>query len=424
MERWLLRGNRTPPTSLVGELHARVATPVDVRWRHAGHRDQPGRAGRQAEDRAAFLAAIGLVAPGNGLVILDATESGPRPRRKRLADAIAARRWRGPRLQVAARGRAGRLDRGRGTRARPAASEPGAAKALADRVGGFVREADVERRYQTPDRLDGAGQARPLSRRRPDRRPTTSRRSSRRPCRARSGRSPTPSRATGARALGLLDRLLDDTPEPVLLAVLHRRVRELIEPGTGSRAASGCRPRQGDGDRQRLPVQNARATGRALDEAELIGRARRTGRARCDGQGRAGLRSDRSAATASRSACGSDRITPASRTGAGDQIAAGRRAQSGGTDQACSCTTRSLSMAKTHRPSPRSRSSIRSGSMYSCEQSSHRPPGIPKHRRSLRSGSRNVVSNRVVMSRRLQAGHRSRTEDMPGCTERGLHRST
>ena len=32
-------------------------------------------------------------------------------------------------------------------------------------------------------------------------------------------------------------------------------------------------------------------------------------------------------------------------------------------DQACSWTTRSLSMAKTQRPSPRSSSSIRSGSM-------------------------------------------------------------
>ncbi|HEX8026416.1 MAG TPA: hypothetical protein VF484_09430, partial [Candidatus Limnocylindrales bacterium] len=31
------------------------------------------------------------------------------------------------------------------------------------------------------------------------------------------------------RALELLERLLDDRPAPVLLAVLHRRIRELIE---------------------------------------------------------------------------------------------------------------------------------------------------------------------------------------------------
>ena len=74
-------------------------------------------------------------------------------------------------------------------------------------------------------------------------------------------------------------------------------------------------------------------------------------------------------------------------------------------------------MAKTQRPSPRSSSSISSGSMYSCEQSSHRPPGMPKHSRSLRSGSRKVVSNRVVMSRRLQAGHDLGRRDMPRCYE-------
>ncbi len=40
-------------------------------------------------------------------------------------------------------------------------------------------------------------------------------------------------------ALGWLDRLSASTPEPVLLAVLHRRVRELIE--TGDRLAAGER---------------------------------------------------------------------------------------------------------------------------------------------------------------------------------------
>ena len=40
-------------------------------------------------------------------------------------------------------------------------------------------------------------------------------------------------------ALTVLDRLLDATPEPVLLAVLHRRVRELLE--LGDRLAAGER---------------------------------------------------------------------------------------------------------------------------------------------------------------------------------------
>ena len=50
----------------------------------------------------------------------------------------------------------------------------------------------------------------------------------------------------------------------------------------------------------------------------------------------------------------------------------------------------------TQRPSPRSSSSIRSGSMYSWWQSSHSPPGMPKHRRSLRSRQ---------PERRVEPGH-------------------
>jgi DNA polymerase III delta subunit len=43
-----------------------------------------------------------------------------------------------------------------------------------------------------------------------------------------------------ARSLELLERLLDVTPEPVLLAVLHRRIRELIE--VADRLGSGEPP--------------------------------------------------------------------------------------------------------------------------------------------------------------------------------------
>jgi DNA polymerase-3 subunit delta len=44
----------------------------------------------------------------------------------------------------------------------------------------------------------------------------------------------------GTRAIDLLERLLDATPEPVLLAVLHRRLRELIE--VADRLAAGETP--------------------------------------------------------------------------------------------------------------------------------------------------------------------------------------
>jgi len=38
---------------------------------------------------------------------------------------------------------------------------------------------------------------------------------------------------------------------------------------------------------------------------------------------------------------------------------------------------------------------------------------MPKQSRSLRSGNRNVVSKRVMMSFRLQPGQRSRRRDIP-----------
>jgi DNA polymerase-3 subunit delta len=44
-----------------------------------------------------------------------------------------------------------------------------------------------------------------------------------------------------ADALAALDRLLPTTPEPVLLAALHRRVRDLLE--VGDRSAAGEKPR-------------------------------------------------------------------------------------------------------------------------------------------------------------------------------------
>ena len=151
---------------------------------------------------------------------------------------------------------------------------PGAARELATRVGGFVREGDVDRRHQGRlavmelEKLDllrlddgtgagtspgtGTGTAGGTS-------PGTG-----------AGTSPGtgPARAVtvddiralvpeavpgsiwgfvdavgmrqGTRAMALLERLLDVTPEPVLLAVLHRRLRELIE--VADRLAGGESP--------------------------------------------------------------------------------------------------------------------------------------------------------------------------------------
>ena len=149
MERWLLRGNRNAATSLIGDLHGRVATPVMFGGGTLAIVMNPGSLVVKGEDRDAFLAAIGLVAPGNGLVILDASDSGAKgPAPKRLADAIAAaggtvRGFKSPREGALA----GWIEAE--ARDRGLVLGPGAAKTLAERVGGFVREADAERAYQT-----------------------------------------------------------------------------------------------------------------------------------------------------------------------------------------------------------------------------------------------------------------------------------
>ncbi len=239
MDRWLLRGNRNMATGLIGELHGRVATPVMFGGGTLAIVMNPGSLVVKGEDRDAFLAAIGLVAPGNGLVILDASDSGAKaPAPKRLADAVAAaggtvRGFKSPR-EGALAGWVEAEARERGMQL-----APGAAKTLAERVGGFVREADAERSQQTRiasmelDKLALYRGEAPIS---PD-----------------DVRALVAEAVPGSvwaftdavaerrveRALEALDRLLETTPEPVLLAVLHRRVRELIE--TGDRLRSGER---------------------------------------------------------------------------------------------------------------------------------------------------------------------------------------
>ena len=239
MERWHVRGDRNAAAGIVASIHERVATPVLFGGGTLAVVANAGGLVVRNEDRAAFLALLELVAPGNGLAVVDASQSGAKaPSPKRIADAIAAaggsvREFKSPR-EGALAGWIENEAKDRGLRL-----EPGASKALAERIGGFVREADADRSQQTrmaSMELDKLGLYRgsepirvadvdelvveavpssvwaftdALAERRVD------------------------------RALEGLDRLLETTPEPVLLAVLHRRVRELIE--TGDRLAAGER---------------------------------------------------------------------------------------------------------------------------------------------------------------------------------------
>jgi DNA polymerase III delta subunit len=185
---------------------------------------------RRNQDRDALLAAISLAAPGNGLAVIDETDSGVKdPPSKAIAEAIRTasglvRRFEAPREGALA----GWIE----TRARERQISlgQGAARELATRVGGFVREGDVDRRQQgriavmeleklSLRRIDGTpvsvDDVQDLV---PEAIPATI-----------WGFVDAVAMRQRQRSLELMERVLDEKPEPVILAVLHRRLRELIE---------------------------------------------------------------------------------------------------------------------------------------------------------------------------------------------------
>lgn len=239
VERWEVRGDRNRAGEQIAQLHERVATPVMFGGGALAVVTNPGLLALSAEHRAGLLSAIDSLAPGNALVLLDASQPGAKaPSQKRLADAVAAaggsvRRFDSPRRGALA----GWIEAE--ARERGLELAAGAAKALAERVGGFVDLNDVERRHQTriaSMELDKLALYRGTA-------PITVD-----DVRALVAEAVPASvwaftDAIGERraqaAIDLLERLLEDTPEPVLLAVLHRRVRELLE--LGDRLAAGER---------------------------------------------------------------------------------------------------------------------------------------------------------------------------------------
>jgi DNA polymerase III delta subunit len=229
------------PRSGLAVLGERVATSVMFGSGILAIASGIGNAVRRSAARDALLGVLGVIAPGNGLVLVEETESGTKePPGKSVVEAIRAaggevRRFEAPKegslagwIEVRARERGVTLG-------------PGAARELATRVGGFVREGDVDRRQQ--GRLAVMELEKLGLRRAPGTAVT-----------ADDVRELVSEAIPGtiwgfvdavamrqrARSLELLERLLDATPEPVLLAVLHRRFRELIE--VADRLASGETP--------------------------------------------------------------------------------------------------------------------------------------------------------------------------------------
>ena len=229
-ERWRPETDRGDPVRLLGEIRERLATGSMFGGGSVAIIRGAGGLVRSNDQRDAFLSALQTIAPGNGLVALEETDSGVKdPPSKTISEAIRAaggdvRSFAAPRQDALASWIEARA------RERSISVGPGAARELATRVGGFVREGDVERQQQgriavmeleklalrhgsggqitvgdlqdlVPEAVPGSVWAfvDAVGQRRRD------------------------------RALELLERLIDDKPAPVLLAVLHRRLRELIE---------------------------------------------------------------------------------------------------------------------------------------------------------------------------------------------------
>jgi DNA polymerase III delta subunit len=191
--------------------------------------EDPGPLVRAKADREALLATVATLAPGNALAFLEPIDgTGRRP--KSLEDLAAAVADAGGEARQVSAPREGGMARWIEDRAseRGMHLEGGAAEALARKIGAFVREGDVDRRRQgrlavaeleklAVYRLDEPVRADDVDALVADAVP---------------GSTWAFLDAVGGRrareAVDLLDRLLETTPEPVLVTVLHRRIRELL----------------------------------------------------------------------------------------------------------------------------------------------------------------------------------------------------
>ena len=243
LERWLLRGSRNGASAQIADLHGRVATPVMFGGGTLAVVLNAGALSVRNEDRDALVGVIGLVADGNALVIVEQSQSGAKyPAQTKLAEAIKGA---GGKVEAIQAPKEGMLAAWIESEAheRGIRFAPGAAKELATRIGGFVREGDAERRDQTRRasmEIDKLGLYRPdASVSIDDVRALVAEAV---PGSAWALADAVAERDAG-KALRLLDTLAESMPEPVIVVVLHRRIRELLElldrmPGAKSLAAA------------------------------------------------------------------------------------------------------------------------------------------------------------------------------------------
>ncbi len=241
LERWDLRADLTTATTDAAQLSERLATSSMFGAGTMAVVANPGALVRRNETRDRVIETIGLMAPGHALVFVEAAKSnakGPGPRR--LADAVKAA---GGSIRDAVAPRPTALaawitDESR-ERGLPLAT--GAARELADRLGARVTEGDVDRRFIS--RIASGELDKLALRHAVDEGPVTADDVKALVAETTPASVWALSDAVGERRVDVaataLERLFDSTPEPVLLAVLHRRVVELLE--LGDRVLAGAK---------------------------------------------------------------------------------------------------------------------------------------------------------------------------------------
>jgi DNA polymerase-3 subunit delta len=224
-DRWRVAGAETSAAAIA----ERVATAPMFGGGTVAVVLDPGPLLRSKAEREAIDGAIRNVAPGNALVFVEQGDGGSR-RSAALQGLETAVRAAGGEVKAFKAPRQGELAawiRGRADE-RDMELTPEAARELARRVGGFVREGDVDRQRQG---ALAVGELDKLALYRPDGKVDEE------DVRALVAEAVPDSTWAVLDAIAerrqmiagpLLDRLLETTPEPVILVQLHRRLRELI----------------------------------------------------------------------------------------------------------------------------------------------------------------------------------------------------
>lgn len=225
-ERWRVSGRETTP----GAIGEHVSTAPMFGGGTLAVVTDPGPLVRSKAGKEALERVIAAVAPGNALVFVELGDGNDRKRAASLKalEAVvvrsggSARGFRAP--------QAGELVGWVGGRAAELGMtlEPAAARELATRVGAFVREGDVDRQRMgalavseleklSLYRIDGPVTVDDVRALVPEAIPDST-----------WAFLDAVAERRAAQAAPLLDRLLEVTPEPVILVQLHRRLRDLL----------------------------------------------------------------------------------------------------------------------------------------------------------------------------------------------------